>query len=60
MVGRTVGHYAILDRLGKGGMGEVFLAEDLHLKRKVALKLLPSEAAARADRLARLLQKAAA
>ena len=43
MAGKTVGAYNVLSRLGKGGMGEVYLAEDKRLERKVALKFLSSE-----------------
>ena len=40
MIGQRVGHYQVLKRIGKGGMGEVYLAEDTSLDRKVALKFL--------------------
>ncbi len=58
--GVNLAHYQILSRLGAGGMGEVFLAEDSRLHRKVALKVLLPEVAADADRLARFVQEARA
>jgi len=58
--GATFSHYRILSKLGAGGMGEVFLAEDSRLRRKVALKVLLPELASDTDRLARFLQEARA
>jgi serine/threonine-protein kinase len=58
VVGQNLGHYKILDKLGAGGMGEVFLAEDATLKRQVALKVLPPELAASRERLDRFQREA--
>jgi serine/threonine protein kinase len=58
--GIKLGHYEILSQLGAGGMGEVYLAHDTTLDRKVALKLLPTELASSADRMRRFVQEAKA
>ncbi len=60
MIGRTLGHYRILEKVGAGGMGEVYAAEDLKLKRKVALKVLPTALAADPTRRARFEREATA
>jgi eukaryotic-like serine/threonine-protein kinase len=54
----TISHYKILKKLGQGGMGEVYLAEDTRLQRKVAVKVLPTAAASSQESLARFEREA--
>ncbi len=60
MIGASLGPYKILEQLGAGGMGEVYLGEDTRLGRKVAIKVLPAEFASDPERLARFEQEARA
>ena len=60
LVGQTIGHYKILERIGTGGMGEVYLASDITAGRKAALKVLPLRFTGDAERLTRFQQEARA
>src|SRR6266850_1831055 len=60
MTGRTIGHYRILEQLGAGGMGVVYKALDTHLDRFIAIKVLPPEKVADAERKRRFVQEAKA
>jgi serine/threonine protein kinase len=56
--GTHLGRYEIRSKIGEGGMGEAYLAEDTRLHRKVALKILPIEVASDQDRIRRFVQEA--
>src|SRR5437016_13905512 len=58
VAGTTLGRYEIRSKIGVGGMGEVYLAQDTKLDRKVALKILPADVAAHPDRMKRFVQEA--
>src|SRR5947209_17952150 len=58
--GTKLGRYEIRSKIGEGGMGEVYLAQDTKLDRKVALKILPAEVATNRDRMERFVREAKA
>ena len=60
MIGQTISHYKILEKLGEGGMGVVYKAQDLKLDRPVAVKFLPSHLSSSEENKARFIQEAKA
>jgi serine/threonine-protein kinase len=58
MIGRTLSHYKVLEKIGEGGMGEVYLAKDTKLDRQVAIKVLPKAFSENEERLARFGREA--
>ncbi len=58
--GESIGKYRILSEIGKGGMGEVYLAQDTNLNRKIAIKFLSEEFSKDSEKLNRFIQEAQA
>jgi eukaryotic-like serine/threonine-protein kinase len=60
LAGRTLAHCRLVEKIGAGGMGVVYRAEDTHLDRSVAIKVLPADAVADPERRRRFVQEAKA
>ena len=58
MIGTSISHYKVLEKIGEGGMGEVYRAQDPHLDREVAIKVLPEQFTRDPQRLARFEREA--
>ena len=56
MIGKTVSHYKVLEKLGRGGMGGVYVAEDTKLGRKVAIKMLARDVTGDRERVERFIR----
>ena len=60
MIGRTISHYQVIEKLGAGGMGDIYKAQDARLNRMVAIKALTNASAGDSDRRRRFIQEAQA